>query len=47
MYGVTKHDAPESIMACGAFFVHTFVALSTAILRSSMSCEFDLFCRGK
>jgi hypothetical protein len=29
MYGVTQHDAPESIMACDVSFVHAFVAIST------------------
>jgi hypothetical protein len=47
MYGVTQHDAPESVMECDVYFVHAFVALSMAILRSSLFCKFDLFCRGK
>jgi hypothetical protein len=47
MYGVTQHDAPESIMACDVSFVHAFVAISTAILMSSLFCKFDRFCRGK
>jgi hypothetical protein len=34
MYGVTQHDAPESIMACDVSFVHVFVAIRIDILRS-------------
>jgi hypothetical protein len=50
MYGVTQHDAPKSIMVCDVSFVHAFVAISMAILRSSLFCKFDLldlFCRSK
>jgi hypothetical protein len=47
MYGVTQHDAPESIMACDVSFVHAFVAVSKAILSSSLCCKLDRFCRGK
>jgi hypothetical protein len=47
MYGVTQHDAPESIMACDVSFVHAFDGISTAILSSSLFCKVDRFCRGK
>jgi hypothetical protein len=47
MYGVTEHDAPESIIACDVSFVHAFVAISTAILSISLFCKLDRFCRGK
>jgi hypothetical protein len=47
MYGVTQHDAPESIVVYDVYFVHVFVAISTAILRSSLFLKFDRFCRGK
>jgi hypothetical protein len=47
MYGVTQHDAPKSMIACDVYFVHVLVAISTAILRSSLFCIVDLFCRGK
>jgi hypothetical protein len=47
MYGVTQHDAPESIMACDVYFVHAFVAINTAILSSSLFSKLDRFCRGK
>jgi hypothetical protein len=47
MYGVTQPDAPQSIMACYVSFIHAFVAISTAILISSLFCKLDRFCRGK
>jgi hypothetical protein len=47
MYGVTQHDAPESIIACDVSFDHALFAISMAILRSSLFCMFDLFFRGK
>jgi hypothetical protein len=47
MYGMPHHDAPESIMACDVSFVHGFIAISMAILRSLLFCNFELFCRGK
>jgi hypothetical protein len=47
MYGVTQHDAPESIMACDVSFVHAFVAIRVDILSSSLFCKFDRFCNGK
>jgi hypothetical protein len=47
MYGVTQHDAPESIMACDVSFVHAFVAIRMAILSSSLFFNFDQFCNGK
>jgi hypothetical protein len=46
MYGVTQHDVPESIMTCDVPFVHAFVAISTAILSSSLFCKLDRFYRG-
>jgi hypothetical protein len=47
MYGVTQHDAPESIIACDVSFVHVFVAIRIAILSSSLFCKFDRLCNGK
>jgi hypothetical protein len=47
MYGVTQHDAPESIMACDVSFVHVFVAIGISILRISLFCKFERFCNGK
>jgi hypothetical protein len=47
IYGVTQHDAPESIMACDVYVVHKFVAVRIAILRSSLFCKFEQFCNGK
>jgi hypothetical protein len=47
MYGVTQHDAPESMIPCDVSFVHVFVAITNAILRSSLLCMVDLFCWGK
>jgi hypothetical protein len=47
MYGVTQYDAPESIMACDVSFVHVFVAIRIAILRSSLFCKFERCCNGK
>jgi hypothetical protein len=47
MYGVTQHDAPESIMECDDSFVHVFVAIRIAILCISLFCKFDRFCNGK
>jgi hypothetical protein len=47
MYGVTQHDAPESIMACDVSFVHAFVASRIAILRSLLFCKFGRFCSDK
>jgi hypothetical protein len=43
MYSVTQNDAPESTMACDVSFVHASVAISTAILRSSLFCKFHRF----
>jgi hypothetical protein len=45
MHGVTQHNA--LIMACDVYFVHTFVAISTDTLNSSLFCKLDRFCRGK
>jgi hypothetical protein len=47
MYGATHHDTPESTMACDVSFVHSLVAISTAILSSLLFCKLDWFCRGK
>jgi hypothetical protein len=47
IYGVTQHDAPESIMVWGVSLVHVFVAMRIAILRSSLFCKFDWCCNGK
>jgi hypothetical protein len=47
MYGVTQHDAPYSIMACGVYFMHAFDAIRMAILSNSLFCKFDRFCNGK
>jgi hypothetical protein len=47
MYGLMHHDAPGSLMACDVSFVHSCVAISMAILRSSLFCKFVLFYRGK
>jgi hypothetical protein len=47
IYGVTQHDAPESIMAWDVSLVHVFVAIRIAILRSSLFCKFDQCCNGK
>jgi hypothetical protein len=47
MYCVMQHDEPESIIACDVSFVYAFIAISTAILRSSLFCMVDLFFRGK
>jgi hypothetical protein len=47
IYGVTQHDALESIIACDVSFVHVLVDISTAIFRSSLFCMVDIFCRGK
>jgi hypothetical protein len=46
IYGVIQQDALESIIACDVSFLHPFVAISMAILRSSLFYIFDLFCRG-
>jgi hypothetical protein len=47
MYGVMQYDAPESIRACAISFIHALVAISTAIVSSSLFCKVDRFCRGK
>jgi hypothetical protein len=47
MYGVTQHDALESIMACDVSFVHAFFAIRISILSSWLFCKFDQFCNGK
>jgi hypothetical protein len=47
IYGVTQHDAPNSIMACDVSLVHVFVAIRIAILRSSLFFKFEQFCNGK
>jgi hypothetical protein len=47
IYGVTQHDAPESIMAWDFSLVHVFVAMRISILRSSLFCKFDWCCKGK
>jgi hypothetical protein len=47
MYGVTHHDAPESIMVCDVSLVHVFVAIRIAILRSSLFSKSERFCYGK
>jgi hypothetical protein len=47
MYGVTKHDAPDSTMACDVSFVHAFVEIRIVILSSSLFFKFDRFCNGK
>jgi hypothetical protein len=47
IYGVTQHDAPDSMIACAIYFVHAFIAIRIAILSSSLICRVDLFCRGK
>jgi hypothetical protein len=36
-----------STHACDVSFMHASVAIITAILRSSLFCMVDLFCRGK
>jgi hypothetical protein len=47
IYGMTQHDAPESMIACDVSFVHVFIAIRIAILSSSLFCIVDLFYRGK
>jgi hypothetical protein len=47
IYGVTQHDAPESIMMCDVSLVHVFVEIRIAIFRSSLFCKFERFCDGK
>jgi hypothetical protein len=47
IYGVTPHDARESIMAWEVYLVHAFVAIRIAILRSSLFCKFDRCYNGK
>jgi hypothetical protein len=47
IYGVTQHDAPESIMVWDVYLVHVFVAIRIAIFRSSLFCSFDRCCNGK
>jgi hypothetical protein len=47
IYGVTQHDAPESIMAWDVSLVHVFVSIWIAILRSLLFCKFDRCYNGK
>jgi hypothetical protein len=47
MYGVTQHDAPESIVLCDFSFIHAFVAISMDILSSLLFCKLNRFCRGE
>jgi hypothetical protein len=47
MCGVTQQDAPESIMACDVSVEHVLAAIMLAILRSSVFCDVDQFCRGR
>jgi hypothetical protein len=41
-YGVTHHDAPESMIACVVSCVEAFVAINTAIINSLLFCKFVL-----
>jgi hypothetical protein len=47
MCGVAQQDAPELIIACDVTLEHALVAIMIAILRSSLFCEVDRFCKGR
>jgi hypothetical protein len=47
IYGVTRHDAPESIMVWDVSLVLVFVAMMIAILRRLLLCKFVRCCNGK
>jgi hypothetical protein len=47
MCGVTQQDAPELIIVCDVSVEHALVAIMIAILRSSLFCEVERFCKGR
>jgi hypothetical protein len=42
-YGVTKHDAPKSMMACVVSCVEPCVAIKIAIFKRVLFCNIDLY----